>query len=33
VAHHLWDPTKGEADDRNGMPADVGDALRADGLL
>jgi len=33
VAHHLWDPDKREADDRHGMPADVGDALRANGLL
>ena len=33
VAHHLWDPGKREADDRHGMPADVGDALRANGLL
>jgi Phage integrase family len=33
VAHHLWDPAKRETDDRHGMPADVGDALRADGLL
>jgi integrase len=33
VAHHLWDPGKCEADDRHGMPADVGDALRANGLL
>ena len=33
MADHLWDPTKREADDRSGMPADVGDALRADGLL
>jgi site-specific recombinase XerD len=33
VAHHLWDPAKREADDRHGMPAGVGFALRADGLL
>jgi integrase len=33
VAHHLWDPAKREAHDRHGMPADVGFALRADGLL
>jgi integrase len=33
VAHHLWDPAKRETDDRHGMPADVDDALRADGLL
>jgi integrase len=33
VAHHLWDPGKREVDDRHGMPADVGDALRANGLL
>jgi site-specific recombinase XerD len=33
VAHHLWDPAKRETDDRHGMPADVSDALRADGLL
>ena len=33
VAHHLWDPAKREADDGHGMPADVGDALRVDGLL
>jgi integrase len=33
VAHHLWDPAQGEADDRHGMPADVAHALRAGGLL
>jgi integrase len=33
VAHHLWDPAKREADDRHGMPGDVGFALRAGGLL
>jgi site-specific recombinase XerD len=33
VAHHLWDPGKREADDRHGMPGDVGFALRAGGLL
>ena len=33
VAHHLWDPGKREVDDGHGMPADVGDALRANGLL
>jgi hypothetical protein len=33
VAHHLWDPAKREADERHGMPADVSDALRAEGLL
>ena len=33
VAHHLWDPGKREVDNRHGMPADVGDALRANGLL
>ena len=33
VAHHLWDPARREADDRHGMPANVTEALRADGLL
>jgi hypothetical protein len=28
VAHHLWDPAKREADERRGMPANVGDASR-----
>jgi integrase len=33
VAHHLWDPTEREADERHGMPADVAYTLRAGGLL
>jgi site-specific recombinase XerD len=33
LAHHLWDPAEREADERHGMPADVGDAMRAEGLL
>ena len=30
---HLWDPRKPEIDPRHGMPADVAETLRADGLL
>jgi integrase len=33
VAHHLWDPAQRESDPRHGMPADVAEALRAEGLL
>jgi integrase len=33
VAHHLWDPAKREADARHGMPEDVAEILREDGLL
>jgi site-specific recombinase XerD len=33
VAHHLWDPAQRESDPRHGMPAEVADALREDGLL
>ena len=33
VAHHLWDPSKREIDPRHGMPADVAESLRGDGLL
>jgi hypothetical protein len=33
VAHHLWNPSKRETDPRHGMPADVAESLRAEGLL
>ncbi|MDX3806515.1 MAG: tyrosine-type recombinase/integrase [Bosea sp. (in: a-proteobacteria)] len=33
VAHHLWDPAQRESDPRHGMPAEVADALRVEGLL
>ena len=33
MAHHLWDLVRRESDDRHGVRAEVGDALRADGLL
>lgn len=33
VAHHLWDPSQHEVDPRHGMPADVANRLRAEGLL
>ncbi|MGX7744012.1 site-specific integrase [Rhodopseudomonas parapalustris] len=33
VAHHLWDPVKRETDPRHGMPAEVANDLRAEGLL
>jgi hypothetical protein len=33
VAHHLWDPAKRVSDARHGMPADVAESLRAEGLL
>jgi integrase len=33
VAHHLWDPAHRESDPRHGMPAEVDQALRGDGLL
>jgi hypothetical protein len=33
VAHHLWDLSKREVDPRHGMPAEVAESLRAEGLL
>ena len=33
VAHHLRDPSKRVSDPRHGMPADVAESLRAEGLL
>ena len=33
VAHHLWDPAKRVSDPRHGMPADVAESLRREGLL
>ncbi len=33
VAHHLWDPARREADPRHGMPGDITDALRDEGVL
>ena len=33
VAHHLRDPSKRMSDPRHGMPADVAESLRAEGLL
>ena len=33
VAHHLWHPAQRESDPRHGMPAEVAEALRAEGLL
>jgi hypothetical protein len=33
VAHHLGDPSKRVSDPRGGMPANVGESLRAEGLL
>ena len=33
VVHHLWDPSKREVDPRHGMPADLAESLRAEGLL
>lgn len=33
VAHHLWDPAKRENDPDHGMPAEVDQNLRAQGLL
>ena len=33
VAHHLWDPAKRVNDTRHGMPADVAESLRREGLL
>ncbi|MDE1996679.1 MAG: site-specific integrase [Rhizobiaceae bacterium] len=33
VAHHLWDPAQKEEHPDHGMPAEVADALRAQGLL
>jgi hypothetical protein len=33
VTHHLWDPAKRVSDPRHGMHADIGESLRAEGLL
>lgn len=33
VAHHLWDPGQRESDPRHGMPAEVANGLRGEGLL
>jgi site-specific recombinase XerD len=33
IAHHLWDPAQRETDPRHGMPVEVAEALRAEGLL
>jgi integrase len=33
VAHHLWEPARRVSDPRHGMPADIGESLRAEGLL
>ncbi|MBB3649260.1 integrase [Rhizobium sp. BK619] len=33
VAHHLWDPQRRETDPAHGMPADVDENLRRQGLL
>jgi hypothetical protein len=33
VAHHLWDPAQRENDPRHGRPAEIAEALRAEGLL
>jgi integrase len=33
VAHHLWDQSKRASDPKHGMPADVAESLRAEGLL
>jgi hypothetical protein len=33
VARHLWDPAKRGSDPKHGMPADVAESLRAEGLL
>jgi hypothetical protein len=33
VAHHLWNPAKREAQRKHGMPQDVAESLREDGLL
>ena len=33
VAHHLWDPQRRESDPDHGMPDDVDDKLRSQGLL
>lgn len=33
IAHHLWDPAQRESDPRHGMPAEVAEALRTEGLL
>jgi len=33
VAHHLWDPVKRTEDPSHGMPADVDEGLRLQGLL
>ncbi|NKK46229.1 site-specific integrase [Rhizobium leguminosarum] len=33
VAHHLWDPQRRETDQDHGMPAEVDESLRSQGLL
>jgi integrase len=33
AAHHLWDPAKRASDPKHGMPADVAESLRREGLL
>jgi len=33
VAHHLWNPAKREAQRKHGMPQDVAESFREDGLL
>jgi integrase len=33
VAHHLWDPAKRDVDPRHGVPVEVAESLRAEGLL
>jgi integrase len=33
VAHHLWDPNRREIDPEHGMPGDVKQSLRAEGVL
>jgi integrase len=33
VAHHLWNPAKREAQRKHGMPQDVAESFRQDGLL
>ena len=33
VAHHLWEPAKRDVDPRHGVPVEVAESLRAEGLL
>jgi len=33
VAHHLWDPARRDTDPGHGMPAEIAERLRAEGLL